>query len=105
MDNSRTRRLTTATLLAATLTASAAAAQPAAPLKMNAVLPLPEKPPAWPAGYRVRWPLRVAGDPAKQKEVSVLASLPTGGWLKPDASDLVVTTGAGEVLPVSVLSH
>src|SRR5947209_19818291 len=68
----------------------AAPAAPPAPAKMNAVQPLPDKPPAWLDGYRVRWPLRVAGDPTKQPAQSVLVSIPTGGWLKPDASDLAV---------------
>ena len=30
---------------------------------------------------------------------------PTGGWLKPDAADVVVQTAGGQVLPVVVLSH
>jgi tetratricopeptide (TPR) repeat protein len=78
---------------------------PPEPAKGNVVQPLPEKAPAWLAGYRLRWPLRVVGDPAKQKSQTVIASIPTGSWLKPDASDLAIQTAAGEVLPVSVLSH
>ncbi len=31
--------------------------------------------------------------------------MPNGGWLKPDASDLVAQTGSGVLLPVLVLSH
>src|SRR5205823_4126355 len=89
----------------AALSVTTGAAPPAAPEKINAVLPLPEKAPAWIDGYRIRWPLRVIGDLAKQKSVSVIASLPTGGWLKPDASDVVVQTAAGEIVPVNVLSH
>ena len=77
-------------------------AQPA-PMKTNAVQPLPDKPPAWLDGYRLRWPLRVVGDPVKQPGKSVITSLATGGWLRPDASDLAVQTPEGEVLPVTVL--
>ena len=82
-----------------------ALAAPLAPAKINAVQPLPEKTPAWLDGYRVRWPLRLIGDPAKQTSQTVITSLPTGGWLKPDASDLAIQTAAGELLPVNVLSH
>jgi tetratricopeptide (TPR) repeat protein len=53
----------------------------------------------------VRWPLQLFGDPAKQAAQSVIASLPTGGWLKADASDVVVFSAAGKALPVQVLSH
>src|SRR5262249_6680590 len=77
---------------------------PAAP-PANPVEPLPDKPPAWLDGYRMRWPLRVVGDPAKQKSTSVIASVATGGWLKADASDVAVQTAGGELLPVAVLSH
>ncbi len=76
-----------------------------APPKANVVQPLPDKAPAWLEGYRLRWPLRVVGDPAKQKSVSVVTSIPTGGWLKPDATDVAVQAASGEVLPVTVLSH
>src|SRR6185369_8115340 len=79
-------------------------AQPA-PVKPNLVQSLPDKPPAWLAGYRLRWPLRVIGDPVKQPAKTVITSLATGGWVKPDASDLAVQTPEGEVLPVTVLSH
>jgi tetratricopeptide (TPR) repeat protein len=66
---------------------------------------LPPQSPAWLDGYRIRWPLRVTGDPAKQTAKTIIASLPTGGWLRPDASDVVVQTAAGQVVPVKVLSH
>jgi tetratricopeptide (TPR) repeat protein len=81
------------------------AADPPAPPKVNAVQPLPDKAPAWLASYRLRWPLRVVGDPAQQKSTSVVASLPTGGWLRPDAADIAVQAASGEALPVTVLSH
>src|SRR5947207_463837 len=77
----------------------------AGPPKENVIQPLPGKPPAWPDGYRLRWPLRVVGDPTKQAGKSVITSLPTGGWLKADASDLAAQTPEGDVLPVTVLSH
>ena len=39
--------------------------------------PPPEKDPDWLPGYRLRWPLRVAGDPAKQpNSQTVIVSLP-----------------------------
>src|SRR4051794_10543383 len=87
------------------LVASLAAAAPPAPAKGIAIESLPAKAPAWLEGYRLRWPLRIVGDPAKQSAKSIITSLPTGGWLKPDASDVAVQTAAGVVLPVAVLSH
>src|SRR4051794_9530428 len=82
-----------------------ALAAPPQPAKANPIQTLPAKAPAWLDGYRLRWPLRVIGDPAKQTAQTVITSIPTGGWLKPDASDVAVQTAAGEVLPVTVLSH
>jgi tetratricopeptide (TPR) repeat protein len=79
---------------------------PPAPVeKINVVEKLPEKSPPFLPGYRIRWPLRLVGDPVQQKNASIVACLPTGGWLKPDASDLVVQTAAGQTIPVTVLSH
>jgi tetratricopeptide (TPR) repeat protein len=67
---------------------------------------LPDKPPAWLDGFRIRYPLRVVGDPAAYTtSKTVVARLPTGGWLRPDGSDLVVQTAAGKEIPVAVLSH
>src|SRR5262245_41870846 len=80
-------------------------AAPPPPVPVNAVQPLPDKAPAWVDGYRLRWPLRIIGDPSKQKSVSVIASIPTGDWLKADASDIAVQAATGELLPVAVLSH
>jgi tetratricopeptide (TPR) repeat protein len=87
------------------LASVAATAAPPEPPKKSVVQPLPDKPPAWVAGYRFRWPLRLIGDPTKQKSQTILASIPTGGWLRPDASDIAVQTAAGELLPLAVLSH
>jgi hypothetical protein len=56
-------------------------------------------------GYKVRYPLRVIGDPTAIPSKTVVARLPTGGWLKPDGSDVVVQTASGQVVPVAVLSH
>jgi tetratricopeptide (TPR) repeat protein len=92
-------------LLVLLLAVVAAPAAPPEPPKKNVVQPLPDKPPAWLPGYRLRWPLRVIGDPAKQKSQSIITSVPTGGWLRPDATDVAVQTAAGEVLPLAVLSH
>src|SRR5262249_14264674 len=67
--------------------------------------PLPPQTPAWLEGYAVRWPIRVIGEPSAQASQSVLVSIPSGGWLKSDASDLAVQTGSGKLLPLVVLSH
>jgi tetratricopeptide (TPR) repeat protein len=73
--------------------------------QVNAVHSLPPQTPAWLDGYAVRWPVRVIGWPIEQTGQSVLVSLPTGGWLKADASDIVVQAASGKLLPVAVLSH
>ncbi len=72
--------------------------------QLNVVHPLPPAPP-WVEGYELRWPVRVLGEPGTQAAQSVLVSLPSGGWLKPDASDLVVQGADGQLLPAVVLSH
>jgi tetratricopeptide (TPR) repeat protein len=76
-----------------------------APKKGPQIHGLPEKPPAWIDGYRVRWPLQVMGDIAKDKSTTILAKIPTGGWLLPDAADLVIQAASGQQLPAQVLSH
>lgn len=78
-----------------------ASAQPT----LNPVHPLPPQTPAWLAGYQVRWPVRVLGEPSVQSVQSVLVRVPNGGWLKPDGSDIAVQTGSGKLLPVALLSH
>jgi tetratricopeptide (TPR) repeat protein len=75
------------------------------PLQLNVVHPLPPQSPPWVEGFEVRWPVRVLGEPGKQSGQTVLVSLPTGGWLKPDASDLAVQSATGELLPAAVVSH
>lgn len=67
--------------------------------------PLPGHSPAWTPGYRVRYTLRVIGDQSVCTSKTVIARLPTGGWLKPDASDLLVQSASGKIQPMSVLSH
>lgn len=80
----------------------AASAQPP---PINVVHPLPPAPP-WLDGFQVRWPVRVAGNLAKQTTAkTVLVALPTGGWLKPDATDLAAQAPDGTLLPLAVLSH
>ncbi len=61
--------------------------------------------PLWIDGYRVRYLLRVIGDLRQENPKTVIARIPTGGWLKDDVSDLVVTTTAGKSIPLFVLSH
>lgn len=96
-------------LLPALLFAAAAPAPPAkAAAKAATVTPAAPLPaPAWVAGYRVRFPLRLIGDYANEKNLTqtVIARLPAAGWLRPDGADICVQTQDGRVLPVAVLSH
>ena len=73
--------------------------------KLNLVHSVPPQSPPWLAGFQARWPVRIVGDPLKQTAKSVLVSLPTGGWLKPDASDLAVQTADGKLPVFQVVSH
>ena len=78
----------------------------AQPVQYNIVHPLPPQSPPWLEGYQVRWPVRVIGEPIQQPmRRRSLVSLPTGGWLKADGSDLAVQSGTGKLLPAAVLSH
>jgi tetratricopeptide (TPR) repeat protein len=98
-----------ATLLALTCLLSGfgppALAQVAGKSQLNIVHPLPPQTPPWVEGYQVRWPVRVVGDPAAQPGQTLVVSLPTGGWLKPDASDLLAQNAEGKTIPLAVLSH
>jgi tetratricopeptide (TPR) repeat protein len=67
--------------------------------------PAPRAKPPWLPGYRLRYTLRVLDDVLTNQSKTVLAQLPTGGWLKPDASDLMVQTLSGRTLNPAVLSH
>ena len=93
------RRNLIATMLGIALFPGLVLAQP------NAVHPLPPQAPPWLDGYAVRWPVRVLGEPSKQTAQSVLVNVPTGGWLKPDGSDVAVQSSAGKLLPATVLAH
>ncbi len=78
---------------------------PAEPLK-NIFEALPEKSPAWPAGYQVCYLVRQFGlYPERSTSTSLVTRLPNGGWLKPDGSDVLVLTADGKSLPVTILSH
>lgn len=81
-----------------------AAAAPAEPQK-NTVEPLAEQAPQWLDGYQLRYILRVAGNVAASTSKTIVARLPTGGWLRPAGADLAVNAADGTALPVSVLSH
>ncbi|MBI2438403.1 MAG: PKD domain-containing protein [Lentisphaerae bacterium] len=67
--------------------------------------PYPPRAPAWLSGYRVRYPLRVVGDLLTATSRTVIARVPTGGWLKTNAADIVVQTVMGQQLPTAVLAH
>jgi tetratricopeptide (TPR) repeat protein len=88
-------------IVLAFLTSAEAVAQP----MLNVVHPLPPQAPAWLDGYAACWPVRVLGEPIAQTAQSVLVSIPNGGWLKADGSDIAVQSGAGKLLPVTVLAH
>jgi len=61
--------------------------------------------PPWLDGYRVRYELNVAGDVWENKQKAAIARLPTGGWCRPDASDITVQAPDGSELPVAILGH
>jgi tetratricopeptide (TPR) repeat protein len=65
----------------------------------------PSNAPVWIPGFRLRYALRVVGDLLTETGRTVMARIPTGGWLKPDASDILVQTATGKLIPVAVLSH
>lgn len=66
--------------------------------------PLPQSP-EWQDGFRVRYTLRVVEPIDKESPRTVMAALPTGGWLRDDAADLLVMTADGTEIPFIVLSH
>jgi tetratricopeptide (TPR) repeat protein len=65
----------------------------------------PENAPEWVPGYRVRYVLRLRDDTEKQTARTVIARLPTGGWLRPDAADVLVSAPGERTAPARVLSH
>ncbi|MCX5659503.1 MAG: PKD domain-containing protein [Planctomycetota bacterium] len=80
-----------------------AAIAPPSPNNPMEIAPTPG--PKWLAGYKLRYPLLVVGDPEKAVNAKgVMASIPTGGWLRPDAGDLAVQTADGQAIPVNILS-
>ena len=81
-------RLTLVTIVGMTL---------ATDLLSAAVTSLPAATPAWLPGYKVRYPLHVAGDRTKATARTIMARLPTGGWAREDAADVTVQTAAGEI--------
>lgn len=85
--------------------ARAQAQQAAESKPINQVEAVPTPGPRWVPGYRFRYPLRVVGDLGKHPAEGVIAKIPTGGWLRPDAADLTMQTADGTEHPVSVLSH
>jgi tetratricopeptide (TPR) repeat protein len=106
------RREFTASLAALPLAMSAVAdaAPPKEPPPHNPVEPIPvntaaSDAPAWLAPFRLRYALQIGGDRTKSPAKSIMAALPTGGRLRPDASDISVVAATGERLPVTVLSH
>lgn len=67
--------------------------------------PYPAHAPAWLPGYRVRYPLRIADDMLASTSRTVIARLPTGGWLTTNAADIIVQTVTGRRLATVVLAH
>lgn len=67
--------------------------------------PTPRATPNWIPGYRLRYTLRILDDVLTNTSQTVLAQIPTGGWLRPDASDLLVQTLSGRTRNPAVISH
>ncbi|MAE62384.1 MAG: hypothetical protein CMJ49_13640 [Planctomycetaceae bacterium] len=61
--------------------------------------------PDWLEGYRVRFPVRVVSDAKKLDAKTIIVRIPTGGWLKPDATDIRVCGPDGGIIPAIVLAH
>ena len=66
----------------------------------NPVEAAPRRRPQWLAPFRLRYTLHVGGVRTKSTAKSIIAQLPTGGRLRPDAADVAVQTADGERLPV-----
>ncbi len=80
-------------------------AEPSRSSAQTAAVELMPKPPSWLPGYKLRWTIRLATDPVKEKAKSVIAIVPTGGLLRGDAADLVAQAMNGKPIPVTVLAH
>lgn len=61
--------------------------------------------PPWEDGYRVCYRLQVVEPVGADSPQTVMATLPTGGWLRDDAADLLVKSADGTEIPHIVLSH
>jgi len=58
---------------------------------------------SWLNGYKVRFAVQIIDKNITGKK-TVIVSIPSGGWLKPDASDLVVLNRMGKRMPNVVIS-
>ncbi len=67
--------------------------------------PEPRRTPEWLDGYRVRYQVYVLDDLLESSALTMMARIPTGGWLNENAGDIVAQAADGTALPVSVLSH
>lgn len=71
--------------------------------------PPPGQPPAtgqWLKGYAIRYAVRLQDpDAALTERRTAQVALPTGGWLKPDASDIRVVDVEHRQVPAVVISH
>lgn len=85
--------------------ASAVAAPPVKPEPPRNVVEAAPAPPAWLAPFRLRYTVTIDGVRKRSTAKSIIVQLPTGGRLRPDASDVAVQATDGERLPATVLSH
>lgn len=62
--------------------------------------------PDWLPGYRMRMAVEVVGDETIWNSGSewVVASLPAGGWCRPDGADIQVQNSEGKSLPTEIIS-
>lgn len=95
-------KLVVAILIAVSAFAECAPDASAVPPPVDA---LPSEQPAWLAPFRLRYTLHFGGVRKKATFQSLIAQLPTGGRLRPDAADIAVVASDGERLPIRVLSH
>lgn len=65
----------------------------------------PREVPTWIKGYRARYTIRVVSDFVNNLAETVIAQIPSGGWVRPDASDVVIQSASGATIPFVVLSH
>lgn len=65
----------------------------------------PRRSPDWMDGYRVRYPMYIVDDLLTAPSRSIVARIPTGGWVREDAADIVAQGADGTRLPVAILAH